>query len=82
MQGIKVQRYAAPTEVERADALGDMAARGIAQGAPLFPSDIFGGIIEPDDKSWIIWLDTNGRPSYYYPTRTSTGAVDCEPVLL
>jgi len=33
------------------------------------------GWIEPADKSWIIYTDTDGKPSLYYPQRESSGAV-------
>ena len=83
MQGIKVQRYTAPTDIERATVKADMEQRGIIQDASPFPADTYGGIIEPDDRSWIIWLDPNGVPSRYYPRRDrETGAVECEPILL
>ena len=35
----------------------------------------FSGWIEPDDKSWIIWLDENGKPATYFASREPGGAV-------
>ena len=83
MSNIKISRYTAPTVEERAAVAADMTARGIEQNESPFPADTYGGIIEPDDRSWIIFLDINGKPSHYYPERDSaTGAVGCEPILL
>ena len=33
------------------------------------------GWIEPADRSWIIYLDTDGKPAVYYPEREPSGAV-------
>lgn len=33
------------------------------------------GYIEPANKSWIIYLDADGKPSVYYPEREPSGAV-------
>lgn len=33
------------------------------------------GWIEPEDRSWIIWLDTEGKPALYYAERSATGGV-------
>ena len=83
MSNIKISRYAAPTADERANAMANMAERGIVQDVSPFPADTYGGIIEPDNRSWIIFLDIDGKPSHYYPVRDSaTGAVGCEPILL
>lgn len=38
------------------------------------------GWIEPGDKSWIIFLDANGKPSLYYPKRNKSGAVVGQPI--
>jgi hypothetical protein len=35
----------------------------------------YAGYIEPADKSWIIYLDADGKPSVYYPEREADGAV-------
>lgn len=40
------------------------------------------GWIEPADKSWIIFLDPEGRPETYYPERSADGGVLGEPVRL
>ncbi len=83
MSNIKISRYTAPTAEERAAVTADMTARGIEQTVSPFPADSYGGIIEPDDRSWIIFLDIDGKPSHYYPERdTATGAVECEPIIL
>lgn len=83
MSNIKISRYATPTTEQRAAVAADMTARGIAQTESPFPADTYVGIIEPADRSWIIFLDTDGKPSHYYPVRDSaTGAVGCEPILL
>ncbi len=42
----------------------------------------FAGYIEPADKSWIIYLDAQGRPALYWPKRDSDGGVVGEPVEL
>lgn len=42
----------------------------------------YSGYIEPEDRSWIIYLDTDGKPSRYYPQRDNDGAVIGEPVHL
>lgn len=83
MSNIKISRYATPTDEVRAEVAESMRDRGIEQPESPFPADHWGGVIEPEDRSWIIWLDTDGRPSHYYPVRESaTGAVECEPILL
>jgi hypothetical protein len=33
------------------------------------------GWIEPDDGSWIIFTDADGKPALYFPERESSGAV-------
>lgn len=35
----------------------------------------YAGYIEPADKSWIIYLDADGKPAIYYPERETNGAV-------
>lgn len=35
----------------------------------------YAGYIEPADRSWIIYLDADGKPSVYYPERENNGAV-------
>lgn len=42
-------------------------------------SRLWAGWIEDDAKSWIIFLDKNGRPSVYYPVREANGAVHSNP---
>lgn len=45
-------------------------------------TDHWAGYIEPGDKSWIIFLDAEGRPAVYYPKREKSGAVVGEAVVL
>lgn len=33
------------------------------------------GYIEADDRSWIIWLDGNGKPALYFSERDANGGV-------
>lgn len=40
------------------------------------------GSIEPDDRSWIIFLNKDGRPGTYWSRRGADGEVIGEPVLL
>jgi hypothetical protein len=40
------------------------------------------GWIEPDDGSWIIFLDAAGKPCVYYAEREPSGAVIGEGVRL
>jgi hypothetical protein len=35
----------------------------------------YSGYIEPDDASWIIFLDSDGNPDVYFAQRDETGAV-------
>lgn len=35
----------------------------------------FAGWIEPADKSWIIYLDADGRPDVYFANRDADGGV-------
>lgn len=83
MSNIKISRYATPTTEQRAAVAADMTARGIEQPESPFPADTYGGIIEPADRSWIIFLDTDGKPSHYYPVRDiATGARTAEVLAL
>jgi len=40
------------------------------------------GWVEPDDRSWIIWLDATGKPALYWPERDADGGVIGDPVVL
>ena len=83
MSNIKISRYHVPTEAERAAWEQRKQAEGITQTESPFISDAFAGLIEPEDRSWIIFLDADGKPSHYYPHRDqASGAVMCDPVLL
>lgn len=42
----------------------------------------FAGWIEPADKSWIIYTDTQGKPAVYYAERDASGAVVSEAIVL
>ena len=33
------------------------------------------GYVEPEDRSWIIYFDENGRPAAYFAQREESGAV-------
>lgn len=35
----------------------------------------YAGYVEPADRSWIIYLDADGKPAVYYPERDSEGGV-------
>lgn len=35
-----------------------------------------------DGTSWIVYLDGNGRPALYWPTREPSGAVAGDPITL
>jgi hypothetical protein len=35
----------------------------------------YSGYIEPDNGSWIIFLDSEGKPDVYFPERDENGAV-------
>lgn len=39
------------------------------------PNASWGGNIQPEDRSWIIFLDPNGCPSMYWSERDDSGAV-------
>lgn len=47
-----------------------------------YPTQTYGGYLEPDDKSWIIYLDMDGKPCVYWPERDESGAVVGEPLFL
>lgn len=42
----------------------------------------YSGFIEPSDRSWIIYLDNDGKPALYWDNRDEHGAVIGEPVHL
>lgn len=35
----------------------------------------WGGLIEPEDRSWIIFLDEHGKPEVYWAERDADGGV-------
>lgn len=42
----------------------------------------FAGWVEPADKSWIIFLDADGKPAVYYAERDAEGGVIGEGINL
>ena len=40
----------------------------------------FSGWIEPDDRSWIIYLGPTGKPACYFPERDESGGVVGEAI--
>ena len=69
MQNISVERYEKASPKERAS-----WGKGVDE-----PADSWQGYIEPEDKSWILFIDIKGRP-VLYPTRSKTGAVTSKPL--
>lgn len=65
MCNITVTRYPIPTAAERAEVGPDVG----------FPSDNWQGVIEPDDKSWIAFIATDGSPTFFLDRDPTTGAV-------
>lgn len=45
-------------------------------------SEDYSGLIEPDDRSWVIYLDNDGKPALYWSERDEHGAVVGDPVHL
>lgn len=39
------------------------------------PGTTWGGNIQPEDRSWILFLDPDGRPAIYWPERYEGGGV-------
>lgn len=48
----------------------------------LNPDLEYGGWVEDEDATWILFLDRDGRPSQFYAQRDDKGGVTSEPVLL
>lgn len=48
----------------------------------LNPDLDYGGWVEDENQTWILFLDREGRPSQYYAQRDEQGGVTSEPVLL
>ena len=40
----------------------------------------FAGLVEPADKSWIIYTDAGGKPKLYWSERDANGGVIGEPI--
>jgi hypothetical protein len=49
-----------------------------------YPSEMprWGGYIEPEDHSWIVYLDKKGTPEIYWPSRDESGGVIGEGISL
>lgn len=46
-------------------------------------ADVFDGWIEgvrDDGSTWIMWLDSSGNPTVFYPQREESGAVIGDPI--
>lgn len=71
---IRISRYPAPTDEERATAQAEHP--GVR-----FPSDEWDSYIEPEDGGWIIFVGTDGR-LVIYTRREPTGGVVGEPTVL
>jgi hypothetical protein len=69
---ITIGRYEVPTEEERAE----LEAR--SPGCH-WPSDTWESIIQPEDRSWILFVGRDGTPAFW-PQREPSGAVIGEPV--
>lgn len=65
MCNIKVGRYHKPTDEERAAVGPDIN----------FPADRWMGWIEPEDLSWIAFIDADGRPVFFLDRNPETGGV-------
>jgi len=68
MCNITVGRYPKPTDEERAEI--EAASPGCH-----WPADCWQGWIEPDDLSWIAFIDVDGRPTFFLDRDPATGAV-------
>lgn len=64
---IVISRYEIPTDEERA------ANPGVG-----FPADRWDSVIEPEDRSWILFVAKDGTPAFW-PQREPSGAVIGEP---
>ena len=69
MQNIIVERYEKSSPDVRAS---------WGEGVREFADD-WQGYIEPEDLSWILFIDRKGRP-VFFPTRSKTGAVTSKPL--
>lgn len=65
MNNIQVHRYPVPTEEQRAQ-----WPQGVTD-----VSDHWQGWIEPDDLSWIAFIEKDGKPVVYLDRDPVTGAV-------
>ena len=69
---ITIGRYEVPTETERQEV--EAAHPGIH-----WPSDRWDSYIEPEDKSWILYVGAKGGFAFW-PEREPSGGVIGEPV--
>ena len=65
---IVISRYDIPTDAERA------ALEGVH-----FSSDTWESVVEPEDRSWILYVGKDGTP-VFWPQRDAAGGVIGEPV--
>lgn len=65
MTNISVHRYPVPSDEERATWPPDTQA----------VSDTWQGWIEPDDRTWIMFVGADGRPVVFLDRDPETGAV-------
>lgn len=66
---ITIGRYERPTDAQREE---------IAETAA-FPYDSWECYIEPEDRSWILYVGNDGTP-VFWPEREVSGAVIGEPI--
>jgi hypothetical protein len=71
MANITIGRYPVPTDAER-------AALGEAHPGAQWPSDRWESYVEPEDRSWILYVGVDGSPAFW-PRREPSGAVIGEP---
>ena len=76
MANITIGRYPVPTDTERTDV--EAAHPGCK-----FPADDWECYIEPEDRSWILYVGADGadRKVAFWPERESGGAVIGEPII-
>jgi hypothetical protein len=69
---IIIGRYPRPTDEERAET--EERSPGCT-----FPSDTWDSYIEPEDRSWLLFVEKDGTP-LFWPHREPSGAVIGEAV--
>jgi hypothetical protein len=70
MANITIGRFPVPTDSERAE-----TPEGVN-----WVSDTWESWIEPEDRSWILYVDRDGSPTFYVE-RDERGGVVGEPVI-